>query len=222
MSMNILLLASLLACQKDPASTKAAMSPIQVLVGEWRVQVAPEDSKEEAWEETQAWEYKIDKEEYALQFESKSARKFKSGILSYDLKRKLYRLEAVRADDRKAVFEGKLVGKELSLDEIADEKGPQERFLFNLLRDNRVLMSIERKEAGKNTWLSTHSYAATKQGVPFTRGEGPKCVVTGGSPAMEVQYKGATYMVCCNTCKKEFLAHPEEMIARAKKEGFVK
>jgi YHS domain-containing protein len=221
--MNIIVaLSCLLVCQKEPSSTKDAMKPIQLLVGEWRVQVTCDDGKDEAWEETQAWEYKIDKEEYALQFEIKGGKRFKSGVLSYDLKKKVYRLEAVRHTDKKAVFEGKLSGKELSLDEVSEEKGAVERIVFNLLRDNRILVGVERKDAGKNNWAPSISLAATKNGVPFTRGDAPKCVVTGGTPSTTVEFKGVTYSVCCNSCKKEFLAHPEDTIARAKKEGFIK
>lgn len=222
MTTTIAFLTTLLACQKDPGSTKDAMKPIQLLVGEWKAQVSSDDGKEEAWEETQSWEYKIDKEEYALQFDVKSGKQFKSGVLSYDLKKKVYRLDAVRKNDQKAAFEGKLAGKELAMDEVVEGKGTQERFTFNLLRDNRILMSLERKDAGKNNWTPHLSYAATKQGVPFVRSEAGKCVVTGGTPASTVEYKGVTYNLCCNSCRKEFLAHPEETIARAKKEGFIK
>src|SRR5690242_16016033 len=115
--MNTMLAILLLALQKDPTSTKEAMKPIQLLVGEWKAQVSSDDGKDEPWEETQSWEYKIDKEEYALQFEVKGGKKFKSGILSYDLKKKSYRLEMVRANDQKAVFEGKLSGKDLPMEE---------------------------------------------------------------------------------------------------------
>jgi YHS domain-containing protein len=222
MNMTLALLATLLACQKDPSSTRDAMKPIQLLVGEWKAQVSSDDAKEDAWEETQNWEFKIDKEEYALQFEVKGGKKFKSGVLAYDLKKKLYRLELVRANDQKAAFEGKLAGKELAMDEVLEGKGTQERVSFNLLRDNRILMSLEKKEEGKKNWAPHLSYAATKQGVPFVRGESAKCVVTGGTPSTTVDYKGVTYSVCCNSCKKEFLAKPEEIIARAKKEGYIK
>src|SRR5205814_1334771 len=102
MSITIAILA--LALQKDPASTKEAMKPIQLLVGEWKAQVSSDDGKDEPWEETQNWEYKIDKEEYALQFDVKGGKKVKSGVLSYDLKKKAYHLELVRANDQKAVF----------------------------------------------------------------------------------------------------------------------
>lgn len=220
--MTLALLTTLLAAQKDPGSTREAMKPVQLLVGEWKAQVSSDDGKEEPWEETQSWEYKIEKEEYALQFDVKGSRKFKSGVLSYDLKKKLYRLDAVRANDQKATYEGKLNGKELALDEAVEAKAAQERVTMNLLRDNRVLISIERKEAGKSNWAPSLSYASTKQGVPFVRGESAKCVVTGGTPSSSVEYKGVTYALCCNSCRKEFLAKPEEVIARAKKEGFIK
>jgi YHS domain-containing protein len=222
MNMTFALLATLLAFQKDPSSTKDAMKPVQLLVGEWRAQVSCDDGKDEAWEETQSWAYKIDKEEYALQFEIKGGKRFKSGVLAYDLKKKLYRLEAVRMNDQKASFEGKLAGKELTMEEVGDAKGTLEKVTFNLLRDNRILMSLERKEAGKSNWAPSLSYASTKQGVPFARAQAVFCVVTGGTPSSTVEYKGVSYNLCCNSCRKEFLAKPEEIIARAKKEGYLK
>jgi YHS domain-containing protein len=222
MTTMLALLATMVALQKDPASTKDAMKPIQLLVGEWKAQVSSDDGKDEPWEETQSWEYRIEKDDYALQFEVKGGKKFKSGVLSYDLKKKTYRLEAVRANDQKAAFEGKLAGKELALEEVGDGKGGQDRVTFNLLRDNRILMNWERKEAGKSNWAPHLSTAATKQGVPFVRGQTAVCVVTGGTPSSNVEYKGVTYQLCCNSCRKEFLAHPEDVIARAKKEGYLK
>ena len=222
MMTTLTLIATLFACQKDPASTRDAMKPVQLLVGEWKAQVSSDSGKEEGWEEAQSWEYKIDKEEYALQFEVKGGKTFKSGVLSYDLKKKSYRLDAVRVNDQKASFEGRLAGKELAMEEVIDGKGAQDRITFNLLRDNRILIALERKEAGKNNWAPHFSAAATKQGVPFVRAQTAVCVVTGGTPASTVEYKGVTYNLCCNSCRKEFLAHPEETLARAKKEGYLK
>ena len=134
----------------------------------------------------------------------------------------MYRLEIVRHDDKKSAFEGKLAGKELALEELVDGKAAADRVTFNLLRDNRVLINWERRDAGKNNWSTTYNYSSTKNGVPFVRTEAGKCVVTGGTPASTVEFKGVTYNLCCNSCKKEFLAHPEDVIARAKKEGYLK
>jgi len=180
--------------EKDPASTKEAMKRVQFLVGEWKATWSPEGK--DAWEETQAWEYKIEKEEYALQVAVKEGKRFKEGLLSYDVKKKAFRLEMTRIDDKKETYEGKLAGKELVLDQVVDEKAAQERIGFNFLRDNRFLGDTQHREAGTKAWTSTAAIQYTKQGVPFVRSEGPKCLVTGGSGSIEVAYGGKTYYVC--------------------------
>jgi YHS domain-containing protein len=211
-----------LAPQKAPSSTKEAMRPIQLLVGEWRAQVSPEDGSD-GWEETWKWEYRIEKDQYALAAVVKEGKLHASATLSYDLKKKVYRFDAVKPDGTSARFEGKLEGGELVMEEVVEAGAAhRERFSFNLLRDNRILMTIEQRTDAKGDWAATHSYSATKQGVPFVRAEGPKCVVTGGTPESEVAYKGKTYPVCCNSCRKEFLADPEKTLAAARKEGWIK
>jgi YHS domain-containing protein len=157
-----------------------------------------------------------------FQFDIKGGKKFKERRARYDLKKKVYHLDLVRANDQKAAFEGKLSGKELAMEEVVEGKAAQDRITLNLLRDNRILMSVERKEAGRATWTPHLERRATKQGVPFVRAEKSFCVVTGGTPSSTVEFKGVTYNLCCNSCRKEFLAHPEETIARAKKEGYLK
>lgn len=192
-----LLLVLCVAQDKAPATTKEAMKPIQFLVGEWKTTWSPEgkDAKD-AWEEIQAWEYKIEKEEYALQFTVKDGKHFKDGVLTYDLKKKAYRLDVTRADDKKAGFEGKLNGKDLVLEEVGDEKAARERLTLNFLRDNRFIGDTQKKEAGAKTWIQTAALQFTKQGVPFVKTEAPKCIVTGGTGSIEVAYQGKTYYIC--------------------------
>jgi YHS domain-containing protein len=214
-----LLLLALLA-QKAPASTKEAMKPVQLLVGEWRVEVDGPDAQD--WGETQAWEYKIEGAVYGLQFTIKDGKRFKDGVLSYDLKRKVYRLDATRADGAKTAFEGKLTDKELVLDELVAETAAAERLNFNLLRDNRFIGSVEKREAGQKVFAETHQYQFTRAGVSIVKVEQPKCVVTGGSSQIPVEFQGKTYYVCCSTCRKEFQANPAKTLENAKKEGFIK
>jgi YHS domain-containing protein len=209
--------------EKDPASTKEAMKRVQFLVGDWKATWSPEgkDAKD-SWEEIQSWEYKIDKEEYGLQYTIKDGKKHKSGLLTYDLKKKVYHLELTGLDDKKSVFEGKLSGKELTLDPVGDEKGAQEKINYNFLRDNRFIGDMQKREAGAKAWVATATIQYTKQGVPFVRSEAPKCIVTGGTGSIEVSYGGKTYYICCNSCKKEFLAEPAKTLETAKKEGWIK
>lgn len=210
----------LLAAQKAPASTKEAMKPVQLLVGEWRVEVDGPDNDD--WGETQAWEYKIDGASYALQFTVKDGKRFKDGLLSYDLKKKVYRLDATRVDGAKASFEGKLDGTELALVETAAETAAAEKLNFNLLRDNRFIGAVEKREAGQKTFSETHQYQFTRAGTSIVKVAAVQCVVTGGSAQIAVEHMGKTYYVCCSTCRKEFQANPAKMLENAKKEGFIK
>lgn len=191
-----LILAVLLGLQdKAPASTKEATKQIQFLVGKWKVTITPE-GKEEGWQEMQEWQFKFNKEEWALEFAVTEGKKYKDGVLSYDLKKKLWRLDATRMDGTKIVFEGPFKAKEMILEEVAAEGAARERYSLSFLRDNRFIGSIEKRDAGSKTWLETYKYQFTKEGVPFVRSEGPKCVITGGAGTIEVAYGGKTYYVC--------------------------
>jgi YHS domain-containing protein len=223
MMMTLLVLAAASLQDKDPGTTKEAMKRVQFLVGDWKATWSPEgkDAKD-SWEEIQSWEYKIDKDDYSLQYAAKDSKRYKSGLLSYDLKKKVYRLDLTTTDDKKHTLEGKLSGKELVLDQVGDEKAAQERLSFNFLRDNRFIADQSRREANAKAFGQTASIQYTKQGVPFVRSEAPKCIVTGGTGSIEVSYQGKTYYICCNSCKKEFLAEPAKTLENAKKEGWIK
>ena len=90
------------------------------------------------------------------------------------------------------------------------------------LRDNRFLATLWRRRPAAKSFLDTHDIQYTKKGVPFVRNEQPKCIVTGGSGTIEVSYQGKTYVVCCNSCRKEFLREPAKTLTEAKKEGYLK
>lgn len=184
------------ALQADPRTSKEAMRPVQFLVGEWKVLVTDEVRRDSSWEEEQAWEYRIEGNLYALGFTARGSRLFKEGVLTYDLARKLYRLEVVRVSGAKAALEGPLVGRELTLEEPQDSATGRERLTFQFLRDNRFLAALERRDSGAKVWRPALSCQFTKKGVPFLRAERPRCVVTGGTGDLEVHYQGKTYYVC--------------------------
>lgn len=192
----MLTLLLLLAQDRDPATTKEAMQRIQILVGPWKCTASNKESRQDSWMEKQDWNFKIEKDEYQLEAKITDSKYWRDAILSYDLKNKVYRLTATRADGRKAAFEGRRKDTELVLDETVEKDSPQDRITFHLLRDNRILISIERRAAGKESFLLTYAYGCTKEGVPFVKGEPPKCVVTGGTGTIPVSYDGKTYYVC--------------------------
>ena len=186
--------------KKDPATTKEAMQKIQLLVGEWRCTGEPDDKKAKPWLEKDAWNFKIDKEDYALELKITDGAHFKEGLLTYDLKAKVYRLVATPLEGDKKTYEGKLADKELALERVpkdGEKDAKPERLVFNLLRDNRFLLSLETRQGSSKEWSSVFVMGCTKEGVPFVKGSGaPVCIITGGTAALTSDYKGKTYHFC--------------------------
>ena len=221
MRSGILLLLLLVSPQdgKAPRTSKEAIGRLQFLVGEWKVIVEGEGAFRE---ESRKWEFLFEKGEWALQFKVKDGARAKAGVLRYDPKKKVYRLEETRVNGKKVVYEGKPDERELVLEETAAKEEAAERLNWILLRDNRYIGSIERRRAGSKVWLESHQLQFTKKGVPFVRSRQPKCVVTGGVGTIEITRDGKTYLVCCNSCRKEFARDPEKTLAEARKEGWIK
>jgi len=223
--MTALALMMLLQEKAPPAiaTTKEAMQKIQLVVGEWRVTAMPRELKREPWNEKAAWGFKIEKDEYSLALTATDAVFWKEAALRFDLKRQVYVLEAALVEGGKRTYEGKLAEKErlLTLEE-ATEGWPRQRAVFSLLRDNRFLIDIESQAAKGKDWTPLAQLGCTKEGVPFVRGEGIKCIVTGGAGTIPVTHGGKTYYVCCTGCRAFFNNDPEKTIADAKKAGWIK
>jgi hypothetical protein len=185
----------LLLCLQDPSTTKEAMQRLQFTIGKWKCTVADKDNRDKSWQEKQDWTFKIDKDDYSLVLTVTDGQWLKEAQLSYDPKKKLYRMTATRTDDKKLTFEGKFEGKTLGLDEVVAKDSDQERVELIPLHENRFLISRERRSGGKESFLQTHAWGCTREGVSFAANM-PKCVVTGGSATIEVQHKGKTYYVC--------------------------
>jgi len=220
-------LAALLLLQAKPpppiASTKEAMQKVQLVVGDWRVTGMPREMKREPWAEKASWGFKIEKDEYSLALTTTDGAFWKEATLTFDLKKQVYVLGAALAGGGTRTYEGKLVEKEklLTLEETTDA-WPRERAVFSLLRDNRFLIDIETQAAKGKDWTAVAQLGCTKEGVPFVRGEGIKCIVTGGSGTIPVTHGGKTYYVCCSGCRGFFNENPEKTIADAKKAGWIK
>ncbi len=197
--MTTLLLIAALFAQPDKkgfATTREAMQKVQLVIGEWTGSGAPEGVKETAWAEKASWNFKIEKDVYSLLLTVTDGKLMKEGHLTYDLKKKVFRFELTRPDKSKVVYEGKLDDTQLLLEEVQEKDAEQERLEFHLLRENRYFYNVERRRAGSKSWELVCNVGYKKEGVPFVRGEGPKCVITGGAGTISLQYKDKTYYVC--------------------------
>lgn len=220
-------LAALLVLQAKPpppiATTKEAMQKVQLIVGEWRVTGMRGEEKREGWTEKALWSFKIEKDVYTIRLAATDAAVWKEATLAFDLKEQIYTLDAALAVGGERRYTGTLAEKERLLTlEQATDAWPRERAVFSLLRDNRFLIDIEVQSGKGKDWNRQSQLGCTKEGVPFVRGEGPRCIVTGGAGTIPVTYGGKTYYVCCTGCKAFFNDAPEKVIAEAKKAGWIK
>jgi len=179
------------------ATTREAMQKVQLIVGDWRCTGMPREMKREAWMEKAGWCFAIEKELYRIRLAATDAVFWKEATLGYDLKRKVFTLEATTPDGTARAYAGLLKEKDrvLTLEEETDA-WPRDRAVFSLLRDNRFLIDFETQSAKGKDWTTQAQLGCTKEGVPFVRGEGPKCIVTGGAGSIAVAHKGKTYYVC--------------------------
>lgn len=198
---GVALLAAIFAQEKgkEPKTTKEAMQRLQILVGEWRVTGQPREMEREAWIESLGIGYRIDREKelYQLEMTVKDGVFWKDALLSWDGEKKHYRLEATLAAGGTRAYVGRHDAKKKELALVQDTtEWPRERVVFSLLRDNRVLYSVEKQEAEGRDWAELALMGCTKEGVPFVKGNVPVCVITGGGASIAVEYKGRTYYVC--------------------------
>jgi YHS domain-containing protein len=212
--------ALVLLLQSAPATTKEALKPFQALVGTWRCTGQVKETKQDPWTEAASWAYRIEKEDYRLVMTSADGVAWRRLELRYDLGKKAYFAEAIRPDGSTTSYcvIHRPKEKELQLDTPA-KAWPAERATFSLLHDNRFFITFERQAAEGRPWTAVSDLGCTKEGVPFVRGQGPVCIITGGQGSIAVTYRGRTYYVCCNGCKAEFEADPEKALETARKEG---
>ena len=183
---------------KDPTTSKEAMQKIQRLVGEWKGTGTPKELKHDAWEEVLTVGFKIDKAKdlYQLEVAVKDGVFWKSALIDYDLKKKVYTCDAVLvAGDAKRSYTGKYdaTSRDLTFDEVT-EAWPRERVIFSLLHDPRINVEFLKQEGKGKDYVSLAVLGETKPG--FVKGGGAVCIVTGGGGSIAVTYQGKTYYVC--------------------------
>ncbi len=208
-----------------PASPKAALQPLNVLVGSWKGSGAPEGTREEreawAWTETDSWGWKFKGDDAWLTVEFARGKHFTSGELRYTPTKDepRYTLKLTAPDKSTATFAGTLTekNKSLVLNRTDAPPGEEQRLVFSLLHFNRHLYRLETRPAGTTVaFTKLWQVGATKEGVPFADvPKGPECIVSGGLGTMKVTYQGKEYYVCCSGCRDAFKDDPEKYIKEA-------
>ncbi len=205
------------ASADEPSAQREALSRFQFLVGPWRATGRSYGDKEEAWQESVAWEWDVGTG-FALVAMFEGGRVFRSGRLEAGTEADAFVFLGVRADGRETRYAGAMKGARLILEEVvAEGAAASERIVLHPLHDNRYLLLLEARPGGRGSFKKAVELGCTREGEPFVKVDPAKmCPVTGGLGTIGVTYEGKTYWVCCTGCKIAFDKDPARFLANRK------
>lgn len=208
------------------AADKAALSKLQILVGEWKGvgQLRRGKRSDGDWAEQSSWAWQFTDGRAAIVFSAPEGKYLSAGRITPGDESGSFVLTGTLPDGQtEELFrgtlddDGRLV---LKADGEPSADRPAQVTLRTVAEGDRLLVLYEKK-AGKSSYSRLAEVGYTRKGSSFGKGgSGPECVVTGGYGTMTVEYQGKTYYVCCTGCRDLFNADPEGVLAdfRARKE----
>ncbi len=210
-------------------SARAALKPLQILVGNWNGTSRKAILDQPNW----AWDLKTDPKQPALRIKSEKGQYIRDGRLTFFPASQDFEFTATDAEGKNRVFRGTFSREvqdipgddkklqrsyKLELTEPqADADGEQWRVAINQQENNRYIMEIDRKR-GSGQFIRLDTINTQREGTSFALSDtdyGEKtCVVSQGLGTTSVTYKGKSYWVCCSGCKAAFEDEPERWIAK--------
>ncbi|MFO0965461.1 MAG: YHS domain-containing protein [Gemmataceae bacterium] len=212
----------------DAKSKRERLAPLGGLVGTWNATGVPAGSKEEQqkgfWTETINCEWQFKKDDAWLKLAFAKGKHFVSGEIRPIPDKDEFEVRLTTTDKATLLYTGTMKGKALTAVRTDADKNEEQKLIFTILHENRILYRYETRAAGKGIFYRKYQVGATKDGVAFAVGDGrPECIVSGGLGTTAVSYMGKTYYVCCSGCRAEFLENPKKYIdeyeAKAKKKS---
>jgi YHS domain-containing protein len=217
-----------------PRDIPAPLAPFEYLIGRWNGNAIPKDNpaqKFRGWEEKHTWAWKFAKgKPIGMTLVIDGGKILKSGTLTYEPAKKLFRLEGIEPGPVGAHldFEGTLdkTGKHLVLDHTeagrnsAKSKGVMRLSLWPNANFIRYTMAHDLKEPDSIQFTHLIEVGLTKDGESLAgagvaAAEQTKCIVTGGAASMTLSFQGRTFPICCTGCRDEFNENPEKYIKKA-------
>lgn len=219
-----------LAHSEEPASVrtaKAALAPLQGLVGAWNGAGQPRrGSMVGAWSETcdWAWHFATRQENgkevptAELRATFKDGKYFSQLTIEPTAKAKQFRLIGTLPDGKSteefaaALDDAGTLTASRSTDKDSDPTRPARLTFKTVANGDRLVVLYER--AAGDGYARLAEVGATRVGGMFVAGAaGPECIVTGGRGTIAVMHAGQTYYVCCSGCKEAFDADPAGIVA---------
>jgi hypothetical protein len=207
---------------KPAATPKAALEPMQFVVGEWKgVGQLQRSSAAGAWREKASWVWRFEEGKVALVGLLEDGKYFsqmrvipgkQSGELVLLATPKTSTSESPVEDvvyrggldkDARAVFTTEQVSVDL----------PARISLRVVASGDRLLLLYE-KQASATLFTRLAEIGYTRVGSGFGQGGGGReCIITGGLGTIAVMHEGQTYYVCCTGCRDYFNDNPAKAIA---------
>ena len=205
----------------DKSAAIEALREYNGLIGGWRGIGQPKrGSQQGAWQEKAAAVWELKSDSTGIRWNIETGKQWKSALLGYDEKSKLFTLKATLPDDSTRTYQGKLEDKRLVLESAADEKTKEiHRLTLTVLNENRMTLLFEKRPEQQSFYTRVAEVGYQREGTKLAvaSGNGPVCVVTGGLGTIAVMHKGKTYYVCCTGCRDAFNDDPEGILAEFEK-----
>ena len=209
---------------------KAALSPLQGLVGKWKgTGFVRRGATKGSWRENSAWAWKFSDGRACLEFSTTGARHLRKGRLSAAKENGRFELSVELPDEAGSALykgakdkDGKLV-LDLIKTQRKDSPAPARISLSLLVEGKRLVALYEGKNSRSGRYYRLGEVGYTLSGTSISSGSGqPECIVTGGRGTLRVEHEGKSYTVCCKGCREAFREDPEGILAewmvRRKKE----
>ena len=220
--MNALPLAlALLLPVEGGVDAKAALAPLNPLVGQWRgVGQVRRGSRAGAWREEAEWVWDFSTPNApAVRFDVTDGKEVASLLV-----RPTPGPAGGFAATLTPAGGDPLPLSATSLDgtvEFAPAGDGDTKLTLRPLGEKRFTLLIERRSSPTGRFRRVAEIGYTRSGTRLATSTlgGPECVVTGGLGTIEVSHAGKTYFVCCSGCVAAFEDDPEGVLAdyRAKK-----
>ena len=211
------------------ASVRAALKPLQILIGSWNGTSRNAALDQPGW----AWDLKTDRKQPALRLKSDKGKYIREGRLTFLPASQEFEFTATDGDSKQHVFRGNFSEPvqdvpgddkkmqrtyKLQLTETAaDADGEQWRLVINQQENNRYILEVDRKR-GTGMFNRVDTINIQREGTSFALSDtdyGEKtCIISQGLGTMSVSHKGKTYWVCCTGCKAAFEEEPDRWIAK--------
>lgn len=214
-------------CAEPDAKPEAKSASIEALrdynglIGGWRGIGQPKrGSQQGAWQEKAEAVWELKPKGTGIRWKVETGKQWKSALLGYDEKTKLFTLKATLPDESTRDYLGKLEDKRLVLESVSDESTKEiHRLTLTMLNENRMTLLFEKRPEQQSFYTRVAEIGYQRDGTKLAAagGSGPVCVVTGGQGTIAVMHKGKTYYVCCTGCRDAFNDDPEGILAEYEK-----